>query len=87
MRARARHWGAALAHGARCRQPRGALGERGTCDTGAGRRALGARGAGVRPGRTWARRLGCGRCTWCTQPIFDPVLLSTVPESIYGHCS
>ena len=24
-------------------------------------------------GRTWARMLGCGLCTCCTQPFFDPV--------------
>ena len=29
------------------------------------RRAAGARGLGV--------LLGCGLCTWCTQPVFDPV--------------
>ena len=39
----------------------------------------------------WARGLGvllgCWLCTWCTQPVFDPVRLSTVLESIFGHCS
>ena len=28
----------------------------------------------------WASRL----CTWCTQPVF---VLSTVTESLFGHCS
>ena len=36
----------------------------------------GARGKGAWHGR-WARGLGvllsCGLCTWCTQPVFDPV--------------
>ena len=32
---------------------------------GPARRAAGARGLGV--------LLGCGLCTWCTQPVFDPV--------------
>ena len=35
-----------------------------------------ARGTGARH-RRWARGLGvllgCGLCTWCTQPVFDPV--------------
>ena len=29
-------------------------------------------GAGRRHA-TWARSLGCGLCTWCTQLVFDPV--------------
>ena len=38
-----------------------------------------ARGRGARGSRhgSWARGLGvllgCGLCTWCTQPVFDPV--------------
>ena len=52
----------------------------------AGRAQARGRGAGGRAGctgeRTGSRRaacahlgmlLGCGLCTWCTQPIFDPV--------------
>ena len=43
----------------------------------AGKRgALGARATqalGARPGCTWARRLGCGLCTWCTQLVLIQV--------------
>ena len=41
--------------------------------------------AGARPGR-WARA-GYGLCTRCTWPVLDPILLGTVPESIFGHYS
>ena len=78
-------------------------GARGQALQAAGRAARGALGAGARgasrrgkrarlgrPGR-WARNLGAqagyGLCTRCTRPVFDPVRLSIVPESIFGHYS
>ena len=58
-----------------CANAAGACGARGrqagasrACATGAHER-----GADVRPVRTWACWLGCGLCTWCTQPVFHPV--------------
>ena len=52
----------------------------------AGRRwALGARAAwelGAQPGRAgWP-----GLCTRCTQPVFGPIRLNTIPESLNEHC-
>ena len=55
-----------------------------------------ARGAGALPRRTWARRLGCRLCTWCTQPVFDPVLTqycfrvnfwARFMNIVHEHCS
>ena len=60
---------------------RGARGPSAGAHGGRGKGALqgstaGARGTGSRHGR-WAFGLGvllgCGLCTWCTQPVFDPV--------------
>ena len=70
--------GSATRPGARSRALRHGRQTHGACDRGA-RHGRWERGLGV--------LLGCGLCTWCTQPIFDPVLLSTVPESIFGNCS
>ena len=65
------------AHGAAGReQGTGALG-----GTGAGAQGVGARGRGSRRGVRMTRQpghglgvlLGCVLCTWCNQPIFDPV--------------
>ena len=74
---------------ARRRRARGRRAAAGACrGRGAGASSRGA--AGARPGR-WApglgARAGYGLCTRCTRPVFDPVRLGIVPESIFGHYS
>ena len=39
-----------------------------------------AQGLGAWPVCTWARWLGCGLCTWCTQPVLTQFRLNTVLE-------
>ena len=66
----------------------GARGVRGIQAGACGVRAAGARRAlGTRAGcrrAAYACWLGCGLCTWCTQPVLTQSRLSTVPESIFG---
>ena len=88
--------------GGRCRQlgarVQGAVGAR-ACGAGGSRQ--GALGAGARGGSrlaatsaTAARgaggmgaQAGYRLCTRCTRPVFNPVRLGIVPESIFGHYS